>query len=48
MRLQIEAFGMSWVFVSELSPILDLEEEDTKIREVYSSVGFSRNEEEEE
>ncbi len=46
MRIQIEAFGMAWVFVSELTPII--EEEDEVHDMPSSSVGFSRNEEEED
>lgn len=46
MRFQLELFGMCWVLVSEVSPIL--EEEDQERHEVLSSIGFGPNEDEED
>jgi hypothetical protein len=45
-RLQLELFGTTWVFVSEVSPTIGPEED--QIVEAYSHTGFSRNEEEDE
>jgi len=46
MRAQLDIFGVTWVFVSEVRPMI--EEEEDKIVEAYSHTGFSRNEDEED
>jgi hypothetical protein len=45
-RAQLEIFGVTWVFVSEVSATIDHEPDE--IVEAYSHTGFSRNEEEDE
>jgi len=44
MRAQLDIFGVTWVFVSEVRPMIEQEEDE--IVEAYSHTGFSRNEEE--